>query len=72
MADSERPQDRDEEVPDPPDRDNGPGDADRDVAGHGRQEPDRGSSWKAWIRLTAEVILPHVSDIIAFINGSGG
>lgn len=75
MADSPRPQDRDDEVPDPPDRDHVQDGADRDgcePGRRGRQEPDRGMPWMTLMRLVVEVILPHVEDIIALINGNGG
>ncbi|MFK4272568.1 hypothetical protein [Streptomyces milbemycinicus] len=76
MADSERPGDRDEGVPDPRNRDHVPPDsADKGDEGsccRGHAEPDRGSaSLRLWIQVIGE-ILPWLIRILEFAHDSGG
>ncbi|MGK5451273.1 hypothetical protein [Streptomyces radiopugnans] len=75
MADSERSQDRDDEVPDPqqqgdplakPGRSGGFSDP------QDSQEPDRGvAPWQAGIRLAGD-LLQLINQILDLVNGSGG
>lgn len=75
MADSERSQDRDDEVPDPqvqgdPLEKAGQDSGVTDQRDH--EEPDRGvASWQFWIRLTGEA-LQLLNQILDLLNGSGG
>lgn len=78
MADSERSEDRDSEVPDPhaqvvPGK-AGQNSSDADTPGH--EEPDHGvTSWLTWIKLGAEAITAIVTLtalIYGLVNGNGG
>lgn len=78
MADSERSEDRDSDVPDPSARDfegkQGQGDTDADT--RDREEPYHGvTSWLTWIKLSAEAITAIaalVMLIYGLVNGNGG
>lgn len=78
MADSERSEDRDSEVPDPQARvvSGGAGQDGTDADTPGHEELDHGvASWLTWIKLGAEAIIAIVtlvSLIYGLVNGNGG